>query len=66
MLAAIITNIAEPISRRVGTFASGALTAMGATSEQVDVIVLGLLALVGLLFDLIVVKVRRTEQERRK
>jgi len=53
MIATIIEKLIKPLLHRVGTIAGTALLTIGATTQQVETIVAGGLALLGLALDLV-------------
>ena len=53
MLNNIVEEVAKPILRRLGTFVGGALVSYGIAAETSSQIVVGLVALGGVLIDLL-------------
>lgn len=52
MLNTVLRQIAEPLSRRVGTYIAGMLSAFSVSAEHVHAIELGVVAMMTVLFDL--------------
>lgn len=51
----------EEITTRIGTITGSTVGAVGATADEIHIIAAGVVALIGLLADVIVAKIRNTK-----